>query len=403
VDGRFQRALRDIFDPEFRNQVIKLDDAGKTPPDSVFQKLGQSGILACRLGPGPWLRHIQLPGGVRPEEFDYFHELIAHEEMAALGCPGAIDGLGTGLVIGLPPVMLFGRDELKMRVAQECLSGQKKICLAISEPFAGSDVAGLRCTATKSADGQHYIVNGVKKWITNGTFSDYFVTAVRTGDKGMGGLSLLLIERGPGVTTKPIKTSYSPAAGTALVILEDVKVPIGNLLGKENKGFMCIMANFNHERWVIAAMVIRLARLMLEETFKWCTQRRVFGKPLVSQPVVRNKLADMTAALESVQFWLDGITYQMNNMTYKEQTKQLAGPIALLKYQATRVMYQVNDHAVQLLGGRSLTQTGMGKIVEKLARGVKFAAVYGGSEEIMADLGIKQTLRNYPILGQSKL
>jgi alkylation response protein AidB-like acyl-CoA dehydrogenase len=145
------------------------------------------------------------------------------------------------MVIGLPPVLNFGSPELKKKVIPEVLSGKKYIALAISEAFAGSDVAGLQCTATKSADGQYYIVNGTKKWITNGTFADYFSTGVRT-DKG---LSVLLIERGEGVETKPIKTSYSPAAGTAYITFDNVKVPVGNLLGKENKGLQVILSNFN--------------------------------------------------------------------------------------------------------------------------------------------------------------
>jgi len=122
------------------------------------------------------------------------------------------------------------------------------ICLAITEAFAGSDVARLRTTAAKTPDGKHYIVNGTKKWITNGVFCDYFVTGVQT-DKG---LSVLLIERGEGVETKPIKTSYSPAAGTAFITFDNVKVPASNLLGKENKGIYVILSNFNHERWTMS-------------------------------------------------------------------------------------------------------------------------------------------------------
>jgi alkylation response protein AidB-like acyl-CoA dehydrogenase len=190
------------------------------------------------------------------------------------------------MVIGLPPVLNFGSPELKKKIIPEVLSGKKYIALAISEAFAGSDVAGLRCTATKTADGQHYIVNGTKKWITNGTFADYFSTGVRT-DKG---LSVLLIERGEGVETKPIKTSYSPAAGTAYITFDNVKVPVANLLGKENKGLQVILSNFNvscpsfriylrssqsdcltslqHERWIMCCGVIRASRFITEECFK---------------------------------------------------------------------------------------------------------------------------------------
>ena len=122
---------------------------------------------------------------------------------------------------------------------KEVLSGEKRICLAISEPVAGSDVAAIETTAVKTPDGKHYIVNGCKKWITNGVSAQYFATAVKTGEGPMG-VTMLLIERGEGVETKIIKTSYSSAAGTALVIFENVKVPVENVLGKEGQGFLVI-------------------------------------------------------------------------------------------------------------------------------------------------------------------
>merc|ERR1711916_292111 len=137
------------------------------------------------------------------------------------------------------------------KVGREVLLGQKRICLAITEAFAGSDVANIKTTAVKSADGSHYIVNGTKKWITNGHDSHYFVTLVRTGGEGMGGISMLLIERSEGVETKKIKTSYSPSAGTAYITFDNVQVPTQNIIGWENAGFLNAMANFNHERWMI--------------------------------------------------------------------------------------------------------------------------------------------------------
>lgn len=143
-------------------------------------------------------------------------------------------------------------------------------------------MAGLTCVAVKTPCGKFYKVNGTKKWITNGCFCDYFVTAVRTGDAGIFGISMMLIERGPGVTTKLIKTSYSPSAGTAYITFENVLVPVENILGEENDGFRCIMANFNHERWMIVCGTHRGNRAVLEDCFKWANQRKVFGKPLIN-------------------------------------------------------------------------------------------------------------------------
>lgn len=381
-----------------RPTAIKLDDRGKDPSPELFEKLGASGLIGCRLGPGPHLKDVPIPGGIHWQEFDYFHELILHDELAKLGTPGFFDGLGTGFVIGLPPILNWGSEELKKKIIPEVFSGKKRICLAISEPFAGSDVAGLKTTAVKSSCGRFYIVNGVKKWITNGTFCDYFSTAVQTSDsKKGGGMSMLLIERGEGVKTTKIITSYSPSAGTAYVEFNNVKVPVENLLGKENQGFKVVLTNFNHERWFITSYTLRFARLAVEECLKWSNQRKIFGKRLIEQPVIRNKIGTMMAEVESVQAWLELVTHQMNTMTPKEQVKHLAGGIALLKYRCTRVALLVQDHSCQIFGGRSITRTGMGIIVEKFSRFVKFGAVYGGSEEILADLGIRQAMKYFPM------
>lgn len=396
---KFRQAVRDLTDKLIVPDAVANDNAGREPSSELMQKLGRAGLLALRIGPGKHLQSddFSLPGGVKPEEFDYFHELICHEETTRIGCPGYVDGLVGGLVIGLPPVINFGSEDLRKTVVPAVLRGDKRICLAISEPFAGSDVANIKCSGVLSEDKTHWIVNGVKKWITSGCMADYFTTAVRTGGEGIGGISLMLIERQPGLTTKKIKTSYSPAAGTAYVIYKDVKVPVGNVLGKVNRGFACIMSNFNHERWAIVAGVVRAARLSTEECLKWSCQRRVFGKALIMQPVIRAKLAEMIARTEAIQNWLENVTYQMNNMTVKEQAKHLAGPIALLKYESTRVLYMVNDNACQIFGGRAITQGGMGATIERFQRSVKYAAILGGSEEIMADLGVRQAMKGYPM------
>lgn len=191
-----------------------------------------------------------------------------------------------GMSISLTAIKQWLKNKpLRDQLMEEVLSGKKKMCLAITEAFAGSDVAGLRTTAEKTPDGKYYIVNGTKKWITNGMFSDYFVTGCRTKK----GFSVILIPRGEGVETTLIKTSYSTAAGTAFVQFDNVKVPVENLLGEEDKGFVVIMSNFNHERYMMAAAVIRMSRVIVEECLKWCNQRVVFKKPLIEQPAIRQK------------------------------------------------------------------------------------------------------------------
>ncbi|KAG1139093.1 hypothetical protein G6F37_011642 [Rhizopus arrhizus] len=389
---KFRAAVRRILDG-LMSEARQYEDREERPSDELVQKLGSYGLLAANIGPGPWLEAFELPGGIQPSEYDYFHELLLHGEFARLASPGFTSGLLAGMMISIPTVLNFGQPALKAKVVPEVLSGKKRMALAITEPYAGSDVASIRTVAVKTPDGKHYVVNGTKKWITSGHFADYFSTAVRTE----GGLSMLLIERTEGVETKLIKTSYSSSAGTAYVTFENVKVPVENLLGQENKGLFVILSNFNHERWSMLTGATMTARVAVEECFKWAHQRKVFGKRLIDQPVIRFKLARMISSVESVHHWLENLTYQMNHMNYKEQATKLAGPIALCKYKVTRMLHEVSDDACQIFGGRAITKTGMGRQIETLQRTYKFTAILGGSEEVMADLGIRQAMKNFPM------
>lgn len=173
---------------------------------------------------------------------------------------------------------------------------------------------------------------------------------------GMGGISLLLIERGPGVITKPMKCSGVWPSGTAYVTFEDVKVPVENLIGKENEGFKAIMFNFNHERWSMICHVARFSRVCLEEAFKYAHKRSTFGKLLVEHPVIRLKLAHMSRQVEALQSWLESVTFQMVKMTEEEKVKRLAGPIALLKAHATQTFEYCAREAAQIFGGLAYTQ-----------------------------------------------
>ncbi|KAH6683026.1 acyl-CoA dehydrogenase-like protein [Halenospora varia] len=391
---RLQKAMRIFVDEEVYPVAQECETSGQTIPQELIDKMSKKGILHMRLGPGKHLHGVNLmDGAVKGEEFDYFHDMIVGQEMVRANARGFQDGNMAGMTISLTAVLQFANDEAwKNKIAAEVFSGKKKICLAITEAFAGSDVAGLRTTAEKTPDGKHYIVNGTKKWITNGVFCDYFVTGVKT-DKG---LSVILIERQEGVETSAIKTSYSPTAGTAYVTFDNVKVPVENLLGVENKGIYVILANFNHERWMMAGGVIRMSRLVTEECMKWSNQRLVFGKKLIEQPTIRQKLAKMIAHCESNQAWLENITYQMTLMPYSKQAQHLAGPIGLLKMFATRSAHEIADEAVQIFGGRALTRTGMGATIEMFHRTYKFDAILGGAEEILGDLGVRQAMRNMP-------
>ncbi|KAH7884527.1 acyl-CoA dehydrogenase/oxidase [Phlebopus sp. FC_14] len=390
---KLQAALRKHVDEVIRPEAPSHEESGKRPSAKVLDSLAELNITAMRMGPGPHLKGLKLMGGVvSPEEFDCFHDLVVTQEICRNGRRGYGDGLLSGTLIGLPPILHFGTPELKDKVVPEVLASKKFLCLAISEAFAGSDVQGLHTRATKTADGKFWLINGTKKWITNGTTADYFTVGCKTDS----GFTVILVERGEGVETKPIKTMYSPAAGTAYVTFDNVKVPIENTLGKEGQGMFVILSNFNHERWIMCASVTALQRLIVEETLKWINQRKAFGNPLSSQAVIRSKVAAMIARAESCQSWLENITHQMNCMTYKEQAVKLAGPIALLKMHATKCARETASDAVQVFGGRGITKSGMGEFIEHAYRAVPFDSILGGAEDVLGDLGVRQAIRQMP-------
>ncbi|CAD6568700.1 MAG: hypothetical protein CYPHOPRED_002813 [Cyphobasidiales sp. Tagirdzhanova-0007] len=409
---KLQKEMRYFIDTFVMAEAAAHELSDKRPSLELIKKMGtpEWHMHAMRMGPGRHLHGLTLPSGLKGEEFDYFHELVITQEVARLGARGYSDGLQGGMIIGLPPVMNFGSPELRKKIVGPVIAGEKFISLAISEAFAGSDVAGLRCTATKTEDGKHFIINGTKKWITSrcfsnrespskanglhidGHFSDYFTVGCKT-DKG---LTVFLVERDDTVETKLIKTSYSTSAGTAYIVFDNTKVPVGNMLGQENKGLLVILSNFNHERWTMCCGAARGARSVAEECFKWAHQRKVFGKPLIEQSVIREKFAKMFSMIESGQAWLEQITYQMTKMDYKTQSDLLAGSIALLKMQLTRNLHDIADSAVHIFGGRGITKGGMGGRVELLQRTYKFDAILGGTEEVLGDLFVRQASRKMP-------
>lgn len=392
-----------------RPEFLKIERSGKYVASGLQQRVGATGILACLngmacMGVAQKLKDegkMSFPGGVEPREFDLWHEYLANQEWARTVPVGVRNGLSGGMAISMPAIATFWQNERKPRVVEEIILGQKRSCLAISEPQAGSDVAKIVTIAKKSKCGNFYIVNGIKKWITAGMNADFFSVAVRTGGDGARGISFLLVDKNDpktkeGVEVKHIKTSDSKAAATAWVYFDDCYVPVGNLMGKEGKGFKLIMSNFNHERWLICAGVLGGIRAILHDCMLWCTQREVFGKTLMQQPVIRFKIGKMIGAIESLEGYMESLTYQMANMDHKTAMSELGGPTAILKYQTTRIMTLVVDEACQVFGGRALTASGMGENVEILQRTYKFASILGGSEEIMADLGVRQALQKFP-------
>ncbi|ORX46285.1 acyl-CoA dehydrogenase NM domain-like protein [Hesseltinella vesiculosa] len=394
-----RKAVREFVDTEVIPYCHEWDEAKKLPRE-LYIKAAKAGILAGCVSEiaDPSLIPYKMPGGIEYEKFDAFHRMIVLDELSRCASGGVTWGLIGGLGIGIGPIIHFASAELQQKIIPACLSGTKNICLCITEPTGGSDVANL---VTEAKDmGDHFLVNGEKKWITNGVFADFFTVAVRTGDKGFGGISFLLIERDmPGVTTRQMQCSGVWSSGTAYVTFEDVKVPKANVIGQVNHGFKYIMTNFNPERVGCIIQANRFARVCIEECMKYGNKRKTFGKKLVDHPVIRNKLAHMIRQVEATHCWLESLVYQTRHMPAEIQALRLGGPIALCKAQATQTFEYCAREAAQIFGGLSYTRGGQGEKVERLYREVRAFAIPGGSEEIMLDLGMRQSFKVGQFLG----
>jgi len=282
--------------------------------------------------------------------------------------------------IGAPPIVAVGSPDMKVRILPDVLRGDKILALGITEPSGGSDVANLRTTAVR--DGDHYVVNGGKCYITSGMRADYLTTAVRTGGPGAGGVSLLLIDmHSPGVSRNKLNKMGWWASDTAEIFFQDVRVPVENLVGAEGRGFPAIMLNFNNERLALAAGATAYANVALQEAIEYAQQRQTFGKRLADHQVIRHKIAEMTRHVNASQAYLEMTAWRL------AQGQSPVADICLLKVQATQTMEFCAREALQILGGAGYMR---GTKSERIYREVRVNAIGGGSEEIMRDLAARQ-------------
>ncbi|WP_164156906.1 acyl-CoA dehydrogenase family protein [Sandarakinorhabdus rubra] len=363
------QSVRRFMAAEVLPHIDRWEAEGELPRE-LHKKAAAAGILG--------LNYPEEYGG-HSEGFDVFHGLTQSEELAAAGA----GGLGASLMthgIGLPPILALGSDEMKRRIAPEVLSGEKIISLAITEPSGGSDVAQLKTRAEKQ--GNKYVVNGQKMFITSGMRADYMTVAVRTGGPGMKGISLMLIETDrPGVSRTRLDKMGWRCSDTAAVYFDNVEVPPENLIGPEDGGFIGIMRNFNSERLGMAHGCCSMARVALKEAMDWAQNRETFGKRLGAHQSIRIKLADCARQIQATQAWVDLCAHQ------HRQGVGVPADYAMLKVQATRMLEHVVREAAQVLGGASYIT---GSKVERIYREVRVNAIGGGSEEIMLDLAGRQ-------------
>jgi acyl-CoA dehydrogenase len=308
---------------------------------------------------------------------DVTHALVASEEMVLAGhSVGTTVGLNSH-GIALPPIFRLGTEAQKERFIAPVLRGEKISALAITEPNGGSDVAALRTKAVR--DGDFYVVDGAKTFITSGVRADLVTTAVRTGGEGHGGISLLVIERGtPGfsVGKKLDKTGWW-ASDTAELVFEGCRVPASNLIGEENQGFFAIMINFANERLFLAAQCVAIAELAYREAQKYAKDRRAFGKTLMGHQVIRHKLADMATRLAAARALVGECA------TRVARGEQVPGLAAMTKNAATDMCSAVVDQAVQIHGGNGYMRE---YLVERLYRDARLYPIGGGTREIMNEI-----------------
>ncbi|PVY55659.1 acyl-CoA dehydrogenase family protein [Simplicispira sp. 110] len=367
--GMVRDTMRRFVNEAVKPHIDAWEEAGGFPRE-VYQQAGSLGLLG--------IGHPTEFGG--SGEQDVFLKVAASEELMRSGSGGFVASLGS-LDIGLPPVWRTGSDELKQRIVPQVLAGEKIIALAITEPSGGSDVANLKTRAVR--DGDHYVVNGSKTFITSGARADYYTVAVRTGEAGFGGVSLLLIEKGtPGFTVgRTLKKMGWWASDTAELFFQDCRVPAENLLGPENSGFFTIMANFQAERLSLAIMATMTAQLALEQCLAYVKERTTFGKPLSKHQVIRHKLAEMATQVNVAREY-----------TYRCAARMQAGEsaiaeVSMAKNFATSVSTMVTDEAVQIFGGMGYMRE---SLVERLYRDNRILSIGGGTHEIMNEIISKQ-------------
>ena len=287
--------------------------------------------------------------------------------------------------IGLPPVIALGTPELKAEVVPDVLAGERISALGITEPGGGSDVAQLKTHAHR--DGDDFVVNGEKIFITSGVRADWITLAVRTdpGSKGANGISLLLVPGGSkGLTRTRLDKMGWLASDTAHLRFDNVRVPARYLLGEEHKGFRAIMGNFNSERYGIAGSALGYAEACYDEALAWAQQRQTFGSTLVNHQVIRHKLVDMQQRIQATSAWLDHVVAQADAGV---TDGDWVASVCMLKNQATQTMQFCADAGVQILGGMGFMR---GTVVERIYREVKVLTIGGGTEEIMKELAARQ-------------
>ena len=342
-------------------------------PNSILERAGELGYL----------------GLCYPEEYggqggDYFYSLVRAECMSYSGCGGLNMGFAVHTDMATPPIHLLGSEELKQRYLPPSLKGEKISCLGITEPGAGSDVAGIRTTAIR--DGDEYVINGAKTFITNSPRAHYIVLVTKTDpDKGHDGITLFVVdlrdEEGnhvPGFSVSAeLEKMGMHASDTGEIAFEDVRVPAENMLGEEGKGFYHISWELQGERLVAAAGCVAGCERMFERTLEYALEREQFGRPIGRFQAIRHKFAEMSTQIEAAKQFVYSTAWRFANGEYPVRE------ISQAKLFASRVICDVADECIQIHGGYGYMKE---YEIERAYRDARLNRIGAGTDEIMLEV-----------------
>ncbi|HEY3716846.1 MAG TPA: acyl-CoA dehydrogenase family protein [Jatrophihabitantaceae bacterium] len=369
-----RRALRETVRRFVVTDVLPHQDEWERDgelPRSLHVRAGGLGLLG-----------VSFPEAVGGGGGDGIDSLVVCEEMHYAGASGGVFASLFTSGIALPHLAAAGDAAQIERWVRPTLRGELIGSLAITEPDGGSDVAGIRTTAKR--DGESYIVNGAKTYITSGCRADFVITAVRTGDSGAHGISLLVIERGtPGFTvSRKLPKMGWLASDTAELSFVDVHVPAANLVGAENAGFAQIAQHFLSERLALAAQAYAGAQRALDVTVEWCRARETFGRPLISRQTVQHALTEMTRRIDVARTYVRSVASR-----WLDGDDDLVAEVCFAKNTAVEAGAWVVDQAVQLHGGMGYMRESE---VERQYRDMRILSIGGGTSEILTGLAARR-------------
>ncbi len=339
----------------------------KTFPDSIFQRFGELGFLGLRYPP-----EYGGQGG------DYFSALVLSEELARAGSGGLGMAVAVQTEMATPPVFKFGTEEQKRRWLAPAIRGEQIASIAITEPDAGSDVAGITTVARRFGD--EFIVNGRKTFITNGARCHWALVVTKNErERGHAGYNLLVIEKGtPGFeVSRTLKKLGMHSSDTAELLFDDCHVPASNLIGEEGEGFKQLMWELQGERMITAAGAIAGANRVFEYTMEYARNRQAFGQPISNFQVIKHKLVDMGTKITAIQAFVYQTAKQWEEGEYPVRE------ISQAKLLATQVACDVADEAIQILGGHGYMREFP---VERAWRDARLARIGAGTDEIMKEI-----------------